>query len=234
LKAAIKRWLAYRPHSETDSVRRLIAAQIADSSLPTCPPWEGDLIAESLRDIGALSCLEIGFHTGSSALYMLHEVAPRGGRVTSIEPNLAGTTGRGLIAASGFAAAHDIIEGPSQAVLPELWRQKRSFDFVFVDGWKSFDAMAVDIYFIARLLRVGGMAIFDDYQMPSVRKAVRLLETHYLFGRRSIPTRTSRPLRQRIYLAILGRSPYPPFARLQKTVSVEAAPVADWHFYRRF
>jgi predicted O-methyltransferase YrrM len=234
LKQVIKRILAYRADPRNAPARETLDRTLVDSSLPKCPPWQGDVIVQSIDETKATQCLELGFHTGSTALYMLHGMSAREGRVLSIEPNVDGIAGFDLIKVAGYASRHEVIQAPSQLALPELIVQRRSFDFAFLDGWKTFDALAVDVYFVARLMRRGGIVMLDDYGLPSVRRAVRLLETHYGFTRLS-SLRSGTGPRHRLYVAAVSRSPWLPFVRLQKTTDVEALPVStDWHFYRRF
>jgi hypothetical protein len=46
------------------------------------------------------------------------------------------------------------------------------YDFAFVDGRHHFDYVLVDFFYIDKLLRVGGYAVFDDLWLPQVRKVV--------------------------------------------------------------
>jgi predicted O-methyltransferase YrrM len=235
LKQLVKRLLEYRPRTDTGVVREALQPLRAEGGLPVCPPWEGDLVFETLKDIGATSCLEIGFHTGSTALYMLHALRENGGTVVSIEPRPDGIRGFDTVASFDAAQArHDVIEALSHDALPQILADGRTFDFIFVDGWKTFNALAVDAYYAARLLRTGGVLFFDDHHMPSVRKVVRLLKTHYGFtALPALPAQSNAGFR--LYLAMISGTRHMPFTRIRKSVDIDDAPAArDWNFFAKF
>ena len=64
---------------------------------------------------------------------------------------------------------------PSYEVLPELLANGRQIDLAYVDSLKVFDLLLVDVFFLTRLLRVGGVLVFDDRDWPGVRKLVRYM-----------------------------------------------------------
>jgi predicted O-methyltransferase YrrM len=57
--------------------------------------------------------------------------------------------------------------GMSDEVLPRL--DPTELDLVFVDGGHAFPMAIVDWYYTAGRLREGGIAVFDDVQLASVR-----------------------------------------------------------------
>ena len=230
MKRTVKRLLAYRPLDDTAAVRAVLQPLRRDGGLPVCPPWEGDLIHETISTTRAVDCLGVGFHTGSSAVYMLNAVRPRGGNVTSIEPNPDEAQGVSTVAAYDANANHEVIEALSHDALPRLLSGGRRFDFIFLDAWKTFDALVMDCYFATRLLRTGGVLFFDDHHMPSVRRAARLMRSHY--GYRAMPPLPAHAdWRFRLYLALIGRTRHMPFVRLQKILDDADAPaVKNWNF----
>ena len=60
----------------------------------------------------------------------------------------------------------------SQIALPLLLGARREFDLAFVDGNHRFDGIFVDLVYLGRLVRPGGIIFVDDYQLPSVSRAV--------------------------------------------------------------
>src|SRR5215211_8258591 len=62
--------------------------------------------------------------------------------------------------------------GESQIVLPRLLSDDRRFDLAFVDGNHRFDGVFVDLVYLGRLVRAGGIVFLDDYQLPAVARAV--------------------------------------------------------------
>lgn len=57
--------------------------------------------------------------------------------------------------------------GMSDEVLPRL--DPTELDLVFIDGGHAFPMSVVDWYYAAARLRDGGVAVFDDVQLASVR-----------------------------------------------------------------
>jgi hypothetical protein len=52
----------------------------------------------------------------------------------------------------------------------------RAFDLGFVDGDHRFEGVFLDLYYMTRLVRPGGVVVVDDMWMPSVRVAVSYAE----------------------------------------------------------
>jgi hypothetical protein len=59
----------------------------------------------------------------------------------------------------------------SQITLPRLLDDGRSFDFAFADGSHRFDGVFVDLFYLGRLGRQGGVVFLEDYQLPAVGRA---------------------------------------------------------------
>jgi hypothetical protein len=77
---------------------------------------------------------------------------------------------------------HKLIEKPSYEGLPEvLKKNKNTFDFIFIDGWHTFDYTLVDFFYSNLLLKVGGTIIIDDALHNGVSAFVKYLDTNYKF-----------------------------------------------------
>src|SRR5262249_53891072 len=77
-----------------------------------------------------------------------------------------------------------LIEEKSEFALPSLLSASEgAFDFIFLDGWHTFDHTMLDCFYSARLLRVGGYLVLDDAHWQSVTKVVQCLETYPCFER---------------------------------------------------
>lgn len=81
--------------------------------------------------------------------------------------------GRKHVAEAGFESIVTFKEEPAELVLPALVRDGVRVDFAFVDGWHTFDQVMVEFYVLNRLLRVGGVAAFDDSDRRSVNRVLR-------------------------------------------------------------
>lgn len=232
MKSIIKRLLAWRPDSRTKSVRNLLA-QVRNASRPYTPDDEGDLIYRLIMEIGRGRCLETGFGTGSTAAYMLAAVRDLGeGSVTSVDFSEANFNqlGRDLIASSGMGNLHTLIEENSNLAIPRLFAEGREFDFVYLDGWKTFDHLTMELYFIARMLSVGGMIVFDDSYLSSVGRAITLLERYYGFKEVDYP-RYGLGWRMRLWHAAIYRTTRRPYRAVVKTCALNEKPaLADWTF----
>jgi predicted O-methyltransferase YrrM len=138
---------------------------------------------EALRDLavaeGAERTIEVGLALGMSALFLCQAVLPRGGRHVAIDPFQAESwNGAGLrtLREAGVEELVEVIEEESQLALPRLVAEGREFDLAFVDGDHRFEGVFLDLYFMTRLVRPGGLVVVDDMWMPAVRTAVAYVE----------------------------------------------------------
>lgn len=234
LKQFLKDLLQYEPLENSTEVRGAIDV-ISKNGLPYCPPEEGDLLYSLIRENRYSRCLETGFHTGSTALYMLSAVADRGGDVVSICVDDDETVERGLqlVHDSGLGPRHQLIRNNSNIALPELFSAGHKFGLIFMDGWKTFDHLAFEMYLFNQMLETGGVVAFDDAYMPSVRKAIRLLKSHYGYEEVQYNSH-NQTMRLRLRQILMTKSFHRPYRALLKVVETSnQLPFVDWHFYRR-
>ena len=66
----------------------------------------------------------------------------------------------------------------SQFALPRFLGEGRRFDLAFVDGNHRFDGVFLDLVYLGRLVRGGGIVFLDDYQLPAVARAVSFCTTN--------------------------------------------------------
>ena len=57
----------------------------------------------------------------------------------------------------------EIFKEYSQQALPKLVSEKRQYDFIYIDASHRADDTFVDAYYANKLLKVGGLIIFDDF-----------------------------------------------------------------------
>ena len=141
---------------------------------------------EALRDLaiaeGASRTIEVGLALGMSALFLCQavlEVDAEGARHVAIDPfQRESWSGAGLatLRAAGVEGLVEVIEQESALALPELVRSRRRFDMAFVDGDHRFESALMDLTFMDRLIRPGGLIVVDDMWMPAVRLAVAYVE----------------------------------------------------------
>ena len=138
---------------------------------------------EALRDLAiaeaAERTIEVGLALGMSALFLCQALLPRGGRHVAIDPfQRESWNGAGLrtLRDAGVNELVEVIEEESQLALPRLVAERREFDLAFVDGDHRFEGVFLDLYFMTRLMRPGGLVVVDDMWMPAVRTAVAYVE----------------------------------------------------------
>ena len=75
---------------------------------------------------------------------------------------------------------------PSSIALSQLVSEGVHADAAFVDGSHRFHEVFVDLYFLRKIVRAGGMIVVNDDWAPSVRTAVRYYERN--LGWKPLPT----------------------------------------------
>jgi predicted O-methyltransferase YrrM len=141
---------------------------------------DGEALRElAIREEAALT-IEVGLALGMSALFLSEAVSPRrGGRHVAIDPfQEESWNGAGLrtLREAGVENLVEVIEEESQIALPRLVSEARRFDLAFVDGDHRFEGVFLDLYFMTRLVRPGGLVVVDDMWLPAVRAAVAYCE----------------------------------------------------------
>jgi predicted O-methyltransferase YrrM len=128
--------------------------------------------------------IEIGLAYGSSALAigeaLCSTAAPRGSHIV-IDPFQAtayDNVGREALIAAGLESQTTFIEEASSIALARLGDDGFTADAAFVDGSHRFHEVFVDLYFLRKLVRPGGLIILDDATWPSVATALRYFEVN--------------------------------------------------------
>ncbi len=224
----------YKGSSATDRIRSEIEKR-RRPGWPYVPADEGDILNRFAQLAQASSALEVGCATGSTAAYILAGLG-NSGKLTSIDfdQNNHERAGELLVRDLGFADRHILVEKNSDIALPELYAAGNRFGLVFLDGWKTFDHVWIDVYYCARMLEVGGRVVFDDARMPAVRKCVSLLEKYYEFKKVDTYLYVG-GWRQRLWHILTTRGILAPYIALEKVMEVEETPAGkDYTFWARF
>jgi predicted O-methyltransferase YrrM len=128
---------------------------------------------------------------------------------------------------------HALMRENSNLALTRLHLDGRRFDFIYMDGWKTFDHVVFEIYLFNQILDVGGTIVFDDAYMPAVDQAIKVLVSHYEYE--EIDYRKHNQTAKLRAFQILTRGslkrPYRAF-RKQKAISEQSA-FRDYRFYRQ-
>ena len=145
---------------------------------------EGAAIRSWVIREAAARTIEVGLGYGVSALSVCEGLLANGAanpRHVVIDPHqdtrFAGC-GLQFLDEAGVGGLVEHHAGQSQIVLPRLVSEGRSFDLAVVDGNHRFDAVFVDLYYLGRLLRPGGIVFADDYQLPGIARAVSFFQAN--------------------------------------------------------
>lgn len=187
---------------------------------------EGQFLQKLVRELDPTVSLEVGLAYGISALYICDALNARDGtQHIAIDPNQTGAidpnehrTSRGdswggigmaNLRRAGYGAIVRLIEAPSYRALAELEVSGQRIDFAFIDGWHTFDFTLVDLFFIDRMLNVGGVVAFDDASWPAIRKVCRFVRTNLAYSVLRVDGSDSEPsLKRRLAEGLLRSSPF--------------------------
>ncbi|GEM_PF-533750 len=201
LDAAIIRERIERVYAEQTV---LDEAGVSHKILPIAvTPERGAFIADLCRAERPSRTLEIGMAWGLSTLHILLALAEDRGDAAG-EPHLVMDPFQGsrfrnaalrLVGEVGAEAMLEFYPEPSEIVLPRLLTAGRQFDLVFIDGDHRFDPGFVDFFYVHRLLKPGGLVIFDDVLFDGIYLTTQWAETN--LGYEPVATHPPAPRRSR-------------------------------------
>jgi predicted O-methyltransferase YrrM len=159
------------------------------------PQGECDALREVLVSEGARVVLEVGLAYGSSALSIGEALVMNGAAGIShviIDPyqeSSFANAGWEALQAAGLGATCRLIREPSSIALARLVSEGFAADVAFVDGSHRFHEVFVDLYYLRKLVRPGGLIVLDDAEWPSVGAALRYFDVNLGWRREPIPGR---------------------------------------------
>lgn len=145
---------------------------------------EGEALRGWVEGEHATCTVEIGLGYGIAALFACEGLLANGGRQArhvAVDPYQAtrfADCGLQFLDEAGVAELVEYHAEASEIVLPRFLAERRSFDLAFVDGNHRFDGVFLDLIYLGRLVRAGGILFVDDYQLPSVARAVSFCTTN--------------------------------------------------------
>jgi predicted O-methyltransferase YrrM len=138
---------------------------------------EGDFIQEMIRSARPQVSLEVGCAYGVSSLFICEALREVGAdKHIVIDPyQHSHWEGIGLanLRRAGYADIIDFHEVVSYQYLSRLTEEHVTIDFAFIDGQHTFDYVLVDFFLTDKLLKPGGIIIFDYLSYPSIRSVFR-------------------------------------------------------------
>ena len=148
-------------------------------------PWQDcDALRDALIAEQAKVVIEVGLAYGASALAIGEALLTGEATGTShlvIDPfqvSSYANVGWEAICAAGLAASCRLITEPSSIALARLAGDGFTADAAFVDGSHRFHEVFVDLYYLRKLVRPGGLIILDDAEWPSVATALRYYDVN--------------------------------------------------------
>jgi predicted O-methyltransferase YrrM len=146
------------------------------------PVRDCDLLRDLLISERVATVVEVGLAYASSALAVgealvtVHPPHPRHVIIDPLQDQAYSNVGWDLLGAAGLDSIARLMRAWSSIALPELLTEGLVADAAFVDGSHRFHEVFVDLYFLRKIVRPGGLIIMDDDWAPSVRTAVRYYE----------------------------------------------------------
>ena len=148
----------------------------------TVPSADCDILRDLLIADGVSDVVEIGMAYGSSALAIgeaLISIGKPDPMHVVIDPHQAtswSNVGWGLLQSAGLDTSTRLILEPSSIALPRLIGEDFTADAAYVDGSHRFHEVFVDLYFLQKIVRPGGLVVLDDHWFPSVQTAAAYFE----------------------------------------------------------
>jgi predicted O-methyltransferase YrrM len=153
-----------------------------DFETVTLPERDCDLLRDLLITERAETVVEVGLAYGSSALAIgeallaVGSPRPRHIVIDPFQQQAFANVGWDLLCSAGLDSIASLHAVPSSIALPRLITEGVIADAAFVDGSHRFHEVFVDLYFLRKIVRPGGLIVLDDDWTPSVRAAVRYFE----------------------------------------------------------
>ncbi|MFF5446422.1 class I SAM-dependent methyltransferase [Streptomyces sp. NPDC012888] len=162
-----------------------------DFETVTVPERHCDQLRDLMVSERVGQVVEVGLAYASSALAIGEALAMAGRplpRLVVIDPFQEcgyANAGWDLLCAAGLDPITTLVPAASSIALPQLLADGFVADAAFVDGSHRFHEVFVDLYFLRRIVRPGGLIVVDDTWWPSVHTAVRYYERN--LGWTSVP-----------------------------------------------
>jgi len=140
---------------------------------------EASFIYHFIKEKKLARTMETGFGFARSTS---HIMAATGQEHIAIDPFQFNYKNMGISNIEKLGFSDKLLFKPdfSHNVLPKLLEEKRTFDYIFIDGSHTFDGVFVDFYFSNFLLEKKGYIMLHDTWMRSIRLVESYVKTNLL------------------------------------------------------
>ncbi len=138
---------------------------------------EAEYIYNLVKNNNLTNTLEIGFAFARSAS---HIMAASAKEHIAMDPYQEHYKSMGLqnIKKLGMSDKLHFFPDFSHNVLPQLLKENKKFDFIFIDGDHKFDGILVDFYYANLLCQIDGYIMLHDTWMRSTRLVESYIKTN--------------------------------------------------------
>lgn len=192
IEERLRRVRAVRAELQSRGPRRTRPLE-GDFERVSLPAPDCDVLRDTLAARRARIVIEIGLAYGGSALAIAEALSTSGSTPVShvvIDPfqeTAYDNVGLDLLNAARVTDQTTFIAEPSSTALARLAADGFTADAAFVDGSHRYHEVFVDLYYLRKIVRPGGVIILDDAKWPSVATALRYFDLN--LGWRPIATR---------------------------------------------
>ncbi len=126
--------------------------------------------------------VEVGIACGTTSLAILAGMETNGtGKLVSIDPGQSTywhNCGVAAVKRAGLEARHTVIEDYNYNALPKVLADMKPVDFVYIDGWHTFDHALLDWFYADKMLKEGGVVAFNDSHFRAVFRVIKFVLSH--------------------------------------------------------
>jgi predicted O-methyltransferase YrrM len=151
---------------------------------------EGGYLEELIKEHNCVHTAEVGCAYGLSSLHICRALSEGSGkrhfiidpfqRTCEGEPSAWGGIGLLNVERAGYKDLVEFIEKPAHIGLGLLEERNIKLDLIFIDGWHTFDHTLVEFFMADKILKQGGIIVFDDLGYPSIRKVIQYILSNRL------------------------------------------------------
>ena len=166
-----------------------------DFETVSLPRADCDVLRDAVRAEQAVVVIEVGLAYGSSALAIGEALASNAApecRHVIVDPfqmTAFGGAGWQAMCEAGLDRTTLLLFEPSSVALPRLLGEGLVADAAFVDGSHRFHEVFLDLYYLRKLVRPGGLVVLDDATFPSVATALAYFDVNLRWERVDLDSR---------------------------------------------